>query len=198
MWGSLKGKEYETYCGRIKTQQNLTVPLETLQRVNSNVSRRYAGYIRHKNAKPSATPHKKRIRQSVELTLVYQVGNNTLVVVVVVVVVVVIVLVEVMVVVVVAAAAAAVAVVVVVAVVTVFRCMARLIPFPPMLNWAVSAFSMTQCVIYFILTTKYSYKKHTVCRRCCIVIGVYWHTAWREIKYRFVDKHYKKRAASRS
>ena len=48
---------------------------------------------------------------------------------------------------------------VVVAVVTVFRYMARLIPFPPILKWAVSAFSMTQCVIYFTLPMKYSYQK---------------------------------------
>jgi len=50
-------------------------------------------------------------------------------------------------------------VVVVVVVVTVFRYMARLIPFPPLFNWTVTAFSMTQYVIYFILQTKNLYQK---------------------------------------
>jgi hypothetical protein len=91
MWGSLIDKEYETYChtlGELRNyirSENSTVPPETLQRVNSNVSCRYAEYIRRKDAKPPETQHKKQIRRGVELALIDQVGNSTLVVVAVVV-----------------------------------------------------------------------------------------------------------------
>jgi hypothetical protein len=84
MWGSLKDKVYETCCHTLRElrnnirSENSTVPSETLQRVNSKVSCRYAEYIRRKDAKPSETPHKKQIRRSVELVLIDQVGNNTL------------------------------------------------------------------------------------------------------------------------
>jgi len=84
MWGSLKYKQNETHChtlGELRNNirsENSTVPPETLQRVNSNVSSRYAEYIPSKHAKPFETPHKKQIRRSRELVLIDQVGNNTL------------------------------------------------------------------------------------------------------------------------
>jgi len=90
-------KQYETHrhtLGELRNNirsENSTVPSETLQRVDSNVSSRYAEYIRSKHAKPSEMPHKKKSRRGVELVLIDQAGNNTLEVTIVVVVVVVVV-----------------------------------------------------------------------------------------------------------
>jgi hypothetical protein len=47
---------------------------------------------------------------------------------------------------------------------------------------------LVKYVMYFILPTKYFYRKaHCLYKMQSIIIGVDWHTTWPEIKYNVLD-----------